>query len=92
MARVHLLIPDEDHDRFVHQARIEGMSLSAWLIAAAHQRVAQKRGSVPFESTEALQRFFRECDTLKRSPRWKPDWEEHSEVINESRRGGAGGP
>ncbi|MCY3776097.1 MAG: hypothetical protein OXH11_08945 [Candidatus Aminicenantes bacterium] len=91
MARVQLLIPDDDHARFVQQARIEGMSLSAWLIAAARRRVAQKRGSLPFESAEALQRFFRECDALK-GPKVEPDWEEHSEVINDSRRGGTGGP
>lgn len=70
---------------------MEGMSLSAWLIAAARQRVAQKRGSVPFESAEDLQRFFRECDALK-GPKVEPDWGEHNEVINESRRGGTGGP
>ena len=28
MARVQLVIPDEDRDRFVHQARKEGMTLS----------------------------------------------------------------
>ena len=31
MARVQLVMPDEDRDRFVHQAKREGMSLSAWL-------------------------------------------------------------
>lgn len=89
MARVQLLIPDEDRDRFVHQARIEGMSLSAWLRAAAHQRLAEKQRSVPFESAEDLQRFFRKCDTLE-GPKVEPDWEEHLEVINESRRGSSG--
>ena len=31
MARVQLVIPDEDRDRFVHQAQRTGMTLSAWL-------------------------------------------------------------
>ena len=35
MARVQLIIPDEDRDRFVRQARGEGLTLSAWLRAAA---------------------------------------------------------
>ena len=39
MARVQLLIPDDDHARFAHQARAEGMSLSAWLRAAASERL-----------------------------------------------------
>ena len=29
MARVQILIPDEERDQFVHQARREGMTLSA---------------------------------------------------------------
>ena len=90
MARVQLLIPDEDHDRFVHQARMEGMSLSAWLRAAARQRLADKQRSVPFESVEDLQRFFRKCDALE-GPKVEPDWDEHLQIINESRRRGTGG-
>ena len=90
MARVQLLIPDEDRDRFRHQARIEGMSLSGWLRAAARQRLAEKQRSVPFESAEDLHRFFRECDALE-GPKVEPEWEEHLEVINESRRSGIGG-
>jgi hypothetical protein len=90
MARVQLLIPDEERDRFVQQARIEGRSLSAWLRAAAGQRLAEKQCSVPFESAEDLQRFFRDCDALE-GPKMEPDWEEHLEVVNESRRGGTGG-
>lgn len=91
MARVQLLIPDEDRDRFVRQAQVEGMSLRAWLMAAARQRLAEKQRSVPFESAEALQRFFRECDALE-GPKLEPDWEEHLEVINKTRRDGPGGP
>ena len=41
VARVQLVIPDEDRDRFIHQARSEGMTLSAWLRAAAHQRLEE---------------------------------------------------
>ncbi len=39
MARVQLIIPDVDPDRFVHQARKEGMTFSAWLRAAACARL-----------------------------------------------------
>ena len=35
MARVQLVIPDDERELFVDQARREGMSLSAWLRAAA---------------------------------------------------------
>ena len=43
MARVQLVMPDDDRERFVDQARREGMSLSAWLRAAA--RSVSKRAS-----------------------------------------------
>ena len=42
MARVQLVIPDEDRDRFVHQARREGMTLSAWLRTAARERLKEQ--------------------------------------------------
>ena len=43
MARVQLVMPDEDRDRFVHQAKREGMSLSAWLRVAAHERLETRQ-------------------------------------------------
>ena len=43
MARVQLIIPDEDRDRFIRQARREGLTFSAWLRAAA--RIGWKRGN-----------------------------------------------
>ena len=88
MARVQLLIPDEDRDRFVHQARREGMSLSAWLRAAARERLAEGQTARRFESPEQLAAFFRECDALP-GPEREPDWEDHLRVIEESRRRGA---
>ena len=54
------------------------------------ERLAEKQRAVPFESAEDLQRFFRECDVLE-GHEVEPDWEEHLEVINESRRGSTSG-
>ncbi len=88
MARVQLVIPDEDRDRFVHQARREGMTLSAWLRAAARQRFEQQQRYEPFEAPADLERFFSECDALE-GPDPEPDWDKHLDVINESRRHGA---
>ena len=39
MARVQVIIPDEDKDRFVRQAQREGLTFSAWLRAAAQERL-----------------------------------------------------
>lgn len=83
MARVQLVIPDEDRDRFVYQARCEGMSLSEWLRTAARDRLENQQRFDPLESAADLDAFFRSCDELE-GPRVEPDWEEHLMVINES--------
>ena len=88
MARVQLVIPDEDRDRFRHQARSEGMTLSAWLRTAARERLAQQERADPFESPVDLEGFFHACDALE-GPNREPEWDEHLVVINESRRRGA---
>ena len=87
MARVQLVIPDQDRDRFVHQAKAEGMSFSAWLRAAAQDRLEAGQRSDEFNSPEEVESFFRACDSHN-GPGVEPDWSEHLAVINESRRRG----
>lgn len=87
MARVQLIIPDADHDRFVAQARREGATLSAWLRAAAEDRLAKGQRVKPFESSEDVDEFFQWNDALD-GPEREPDWSEHLQVINESRAEG----
>ena len=82
MARVQLIIPDEERDRFVRQARREGMTLGAWLRAAACARLEEKKPR--FSSEEDLWRFFRRCDA-RRGIGTEPDWEEHKRNIEASR-------
>ena len=88
MARVQLLIPDEDHARFTHQARTEGMSLSAWLRTAAIERLDRRSPTERFESRSDVERFFAACDAREGSG-IEPDWEQHLAVIRESRGRGA---
>lgn len=88
VARVQLVIPDEDRDHFVHQARREGMTLSAWLRTAAREYLDAQQRSEPFESPADLQAFFDGCDALE-GPESEPQWEQHLDVIDESRRRGA---
>ena len=64
MARVQLVIPDEDRDRFAQQARREGLTLSAWLRAAARARLENRQRSELFQATVDLEKFFMACDTL----------------------------
>ena len=87
MARVQFVISDEERDCFVDQARREGMTLSAWLRAAAHERLAAHQRVKLFESPEDVEEFFRACDALE-GPETEPDWSEHLRVISESRARG----
>ena len=66
------------------------MTLSAWLRAAAHQRLAAGQRSDAFETPEDLEAFFQECDAIE-GPDTEPDWSEHLAVIDESRGRGASG-
>ena len=84
MARVQLVMPDADRDRFVDQARREGLSLSAWIRAAAQERLETRQRVKPFESPDDLREFFRNCASLD-SPEAEPDWSEHLRVMSVSR-------
>ncbi|MYI83381.1 MAG: hypothetical protein F4056_08890 [Chloroflexi bacterium] len=84
MARVQLIIPDEDRDRFFSQAKREGLTLSAWLRAAAHECLKSRQQVKHFESPEELEAFFRESNA-KAGPGREPDWEEHLATMSESR-------
>lgn len=86
MARIQLIIPDSDRERFARQARREGMTFSAWLRAAAQARVEEQRKR--FSSPVELEEFFRQCDTLD-GPEVEPEWNEHLEIIRKSRAVGA---
>ena len=86
MARVQLIIPDQDRERFARQARREGMTFSAWLRAAAQARLEEERRR--FTSPVELEEFFHQCDVLD-GPETEPEWSEHLQVIGKSRAAGA---
>ena len=80
-----MIIPDEDRDRFVCQARGEGLTLSAWQRVATQERHENRQRADRFMSPAAVEAFFLACDTLE-GPEREPDWGEHLSVIAESRR------
>ena len=84
MARFQLIIRDEDKSRYIHQARKEGLTLSAWLRAAAEERFERKSRTDPFESIADMKEFFYKCDKLE-SDGTEPDWEQHLFVIQDTR-------
>jgi len=88
MARVQLVMADEDRDRYVAQARREGMSFSAWLRCAARERLEARQSVERFESPEDVEAFFETLAGLD-GPDTEPDWSEHLRVMNEARSRGA---
>ncbi len=91
MARVQLVIPDADKHCYVNQARREGLSLSAWLRAAAKDRLAKRREVGRFKTGDDVRAFFKRIQALdghENEPEREPDWEEHLAVINESKMRG----
>ena len=85
MTRVQLIIPDDDHLNYVLQAQREALTLSAWLRAAAQDRLQRMRRTARFETQADVRSFFEECDSIE-GPAREPDWEEHLATMQESRR------
>lgn len=94
MAKVQIDIPDKEIALFTERARQEGVSLSAWLSAAAYDRLSKRycpqsegENDKAFKSVEELEAFFRRCDevTEAEGPEREPDWEEHKKVIHEGK-------
>ena len=88
MARVQLVIPDDDRVRFLRQAQLEGLTFSAWLRAAARDRLERMQPTRRFRAQEDLAAFFAACDTAEGTREVEPDWEQHKQTISRSRRRG----
>lgn len=74
------------------------MTLSAWLRAAAHTRLAnhlvapygwpaETKNQKAFETDQDLRAFFARCEAEADLER-EPDWEEHLAIIDESKSKG----
>ena len=88
MARVQLVIPDNDRDQFVHQAKSEGLTLSAWLRLAAQEKLTRETGSKKFQTVEEIRAFYKVCDDSV-DLEHEPDWEDHKKVISKSKSSGS---
>ena len=85
MVRVELEIPEDDQTDFARQARLEGMTLDAWLLKVARQRVEKQPDDETSQRLAHLHDIFRACDELP-GPEREPDWEEFKKEYIESRR------
>jgi len=90
MPRLHLIVSEPDRRRYAAAARREGLSLSAWLRAAAADRLDRCAGTEPFRTEKDVWRFFADRDA-EMGHGIEPDWEQHLASIRASRRRGAPG-
>lgn len=88
MVRIQILLGEQEREEFRRLAKRQGMSLSAWLRDAGREKASAGASEQRIRSKEALRDFFAECDQRERGR--EPDWEEHREVIDRSKRSGSG--
>lgn len=87
MTRIHLVVDEEEKERFRCCAESEGKTLSEWLREAARDKL-QQGGPRQLDTLQELRAFFASCDDRERQG--EPDWEEHRRVIEGSARSGVG--
>jgi hypothetical protein len=85
--RIQVVVDERERAAFRRQARVEGRSLSAWLREAGRDRLRESQRRTCFDDRASLDAFFDRCDQLE-GPSREPDWSEHLQVIEESRRQG----
>lgn len=83
MPQIHLIVSEPDHTRYAAAARREGLTLSAWLRAAAADRLDRRAGAEPFRTEDDVWRFFAEHDA-ETGFGTEPDWEQHLDVMHAS--------
>lgn len=88
--RIHLVVREDEKERYRRSAERAGMSLSEWLRDAAREKLAIEARETRIESPEELDAFFAECDAKETEP--EPDWEEQERRIEESMRAGLPDP
>jgi hypothetical protein len=87
--RIHVVLGEEEKALLERAARRKGMTLSAWLREAAEEKL-ERSELPPLSTIGELTEFFRECDDRERGE--EPDWQDHLQVMDTSRRQGAPEP
>lgn len=85
--RIQIILSSEDRELFRRHAVAEGLSLSAWIRRAAHRWVKSAGKHRTLESPKRLREFFDACDA--RETEREPDWDEHLDVMQRSRKAGS---
>lgn len=81
MKRVQVLVDEAELEQFERQAKVEGLSLSAWLRRAGNEWLLA-HGRQRITTLRGLRAFFRSID--RREEGREPDWDEHKTTIARS--------
>ena len=87
--RIHFLVGRAENERFRRAAARQGLSLSDWLKAAAHDKLVEAAGNSAMDTRVALESFFDACDRVEQGR--EPDWEVQRMAIEQSRTSGLPG-
>ena len=88
-ARIHIVLPAEEKERYRAMAEREGTTLSRWIREAVREKATKYDVERKLDTVEDLESFFQDCDRLHQGTEaTEPDWEEHERLIHESRPGG----
>ena len=84
--RIHLVVREEEKERYRRSAEQAGLTLSEWVREAAREKLA--RESRRLDTVEDLRSFFAECDARHENEGPEPDWEHHKQAVEDSIRSG----
>ncbi|MGH9324671.1 MAG: antitoxin [Vicinamibacteria bacterium] len=87
-SRIHIVVDEVEKERFRQRAEREGKSLSSWLRDAAREKLEVEPDRLELDTEVKLRAFFAGCDALQEGQGREPEWEEHLQVIEASRRSG----
>lgn len=89
--RIHLVVREDEKERYRASADRMGVSLSEWVREAAREKLARESHGRRLDSVEDLRSFFEECDIRHEGEGSEPDWAHHKRVIEASIRSGLQG-
>lgn len=88
--RIHIVVREEEKERYRRSAEEAGLTLSEWLREAAREKLASKHAG-RIKTVEDLDAFFAECRAGHEGEGPEPDWEDHKKAIEASIRSGTAG-
>ena len=63
-ARIHIVLPAEEKERYRAMAEREGTTLSRWIREAVREKATKYDVERKLDTVEDLESFFQDCDRL----------------------------